>query len=78
MSVRTFYGVVVQQEVPIDRPVDPEWPPGGPLLMETYLNALSADRAVIEAMVDQGRWGTYGWARVATITVDLPDEEPTT
>jgi hypothetical protein len=75
MTVRTFYGVVVQQDMPIDRPEDPDYPFNGPMLMETHLNALSADRTVIEALVEGGRWARYGWMRVATITVDLPDEE---
>ncbi len=71
MATRTFYGIVAEQDLYKDRPVDPESPPKGPILMETYLGELATDRAAVEALLPNFK--RYGWVRLATITVDIPE-----
>lgn len=70
-SRKTFFGIVTEQDTYFSRPVDPENPPRGPIMMETYLNELHADRAQVEAMAP--RFMHYGWVRVAEIHVEIPE-----
>jgi len=70
---RTFFAIVTEQDLPKDRkPLFESEHPRGPLLMETYLD-YHVDRAAVERRAREGSWSKYGWVRIATVTVDIPD-----
>lgn len=66
---KTFYGIVSEQDLPKGH--SEEATARGPILMETYLNAESADRAQVESI--GGRFAKYGWVRIAEVHVDFPE-----
>jgi hypothetical protein len=68
---KVFYAIVAQQDTYIDREVDPECPPRGPIMMEHYLDANHTDRAWVENKAKQ--FHRYGWVSIAEVRVDIPD-----
>lgn len=74
---KTFYAVVTQYDCdPNKHPPTEEDGARGPLLLERYLNndsALSEDATLEYAKGFEASSHNYGWVRVATVTVDVPD-----
>lgn len=71
--IKTFYSVVTQYDCdPNGKHCSAEDPAEGPIMMETYLNEEHANKAYVERLAAE-RFNTYGWARVATITIDIPE-----
>jgi hypothetical protein len=72
--IKTFYAVVCQHDMNAeDARVRGYDPPEGPILLERYLNNESAQSEELTREVAK-QFGRMGWTRVATITVDIPEE----
>ena len=74
-STRTFYAVVTEYDCdPNVNPPGSEFAARGPLLVERYLD--SPDALSEEATREIAkRFRNYGWARVAKVTIEFPEDE---
>ena len=71
-TTHQFYAVVTQYDCdPAKNPPSELDGASGPLLMERYLVPESRDYAATLEIAK--RFDRYGWARVATVTIDIPD-----
>jgi hypothetical protein len=72
---RTFYAVITQYDCdPAKNPPTEEDGARGPLLLECYLDNESALSEESTREVAK-RFSNYGWARVAKVTIEIPEGE---
>jgi hypothetical protein len=69
--IKTFYAIVTERDCSEEQAKKYQMQVHGPLLFETYLTPEVANQA--EAAKRAGNFANYGWVRIATVTVDVPE-----
>jgi hypothetical protein len=69
--IKTFYAIVTERDCSEEQARKYETERHGPLLFETYLTPEVASEEAAKRRAPM--FAKYGWVRVATVTVDVPE-----